>query len=97
MDRVKLLWDGEEIWQDDASTGETRRPEVTRPLVGSGVLELAVRPAADGSVWDVIGSLSLSDADLGGGIRTTRFVKRGADYELSYEVAMDMTDHQPHE
>ncbi|MEU9028631.1 hypothetical protein AB0D46_14010 [Streptomyces sp. NPDC048383] len=95
VDRVKILWDGEEIWQGEAGTGETNTPEVTRPLLGSGTLALAVRPAAEGSVWDVIGSMVLSEADLGAGIQTARFVKSGADYELSYEVAMDVSDDRP--
>ncbi|MFD3808930.1 hypothetical protein ACFWTC_36440 [Streptomyces sp. NPDC058619] len=74
------------------------KPSVTRtvtsPLVGSGALELAVGPAAEGSVLGVIGSLTLTDADVGGDIQTVRFLKNGADYELSYEVAMHMTDHR---
>ena len=93
MDAVRLLWDDEEVWHGELATGENWRshvngphPHVIRSLAGTATLKLVVRPTAEGSVPDLIGTVVLDPHNLTLGHKTVNFDVRGAKYEITYEV-----------
>ena len=91
LDVVALRWNGEQVARREMEQGQTWTLDVTRPLPGPATVEVVVQPNEEGSVEDVIGSVQLSEADVGTGISGTDFHmipfdEAGAQYELTYKV-----------
>jgi hypothetical protein len=87
LDVVTLRWNGEAVAQREMETGQTWVLDVTRPLS----VDVVVRPNEEGGAEDVIGSVRLSQADVGSGIPGTdfhviHFDEAGAQYDLTYKV-----------
>jgi hypothetical protein len=93
MDAVRLLWNDEEVWHGELATGENwgshangPHPHVIKALNGPATLKLIVRPTAQGSVPDLIGTIVLDPQTLTVGQHSANFNVRGAKYEITYEV-----------
>ncbi|WP_336317694.1 hypothetical protein [Streptomyces lavendofoliae] len=91
LDVVTLRWNGEQVARGEMEQGQTWTLDLTRPLTAAATVEVVVRPNEEGGVEDVIGTVRLSEADLGTGIPGTdfhvaAFDDAGAQYELTYKV-----------
>ena len=86
-DKPVIKLDGEIVWQATGFKKDTTRSlQTVDPYSFTKQVKLELYEQDRGSRDDFLGEKIIDDKPQNLGVRAARFVRKGADYEISYEV-----------